>query len=134
MGALGGPVEHEDPLAAQVVGLVAAPLGDGPLLATSTLVPGRTLRTVNVWTMSQRAGSVSYLTFEGKAPDPAKDVELHDQLEANGHWSPFEHAARQVRQHRSRAGRSGIAARGAVGPDEDLQAVASGEDCGSSAA
>lgn len=41
-----------------------------------------------------RCARVSYLTFEGKAPDPESDVRLHDQLEENGHWSPFEHPGR----------------------------------------
>lgn len=40
-----------------------------------------------------RCARVSYLTFEGKEPDPARDIELHDTLLGNGHWSPFEHQA-----------------------------------------
>jgi thymidylate synthase ThyX len=43
-----------------------------------------------------RCARVSYKTFEGKEPDPEKDVELHDQLLSNGHWSPFEHPARAM--------------------------------------
>mgnify|MGYP002633232901 CR=1 FL=1 len=39
-----------------------------------------------------RCARVSYLTHDGKR-DPAKDIALHDQLVASGHWSPFEHAA-----------------------------------------
>lgn len=39
-----------------------------------------------------RCARVSYLTHEGKR-DPEKDVELYRELEGNGHWSPFEHAA-----------------------------------------
>ena len=27
------------------------------------------------------------------ARDYAKDIELHDKLSENGHWSPFEHVA-----------------------------------------
>lgn len=40
-----------------------------------------------------RCARVSYLTFDGKEPDPETDIKLHDQLLANGHWSPFEHPA-----------------------------------------
>lgn len=39
-----------------------------------------------------RCARVSYLTHDGKR-DPAKDIELHDRLETNGHLSPFEHVA-----------------------------------------
>lgn len=42
-----------------------------------------------------RAGRVSYLTHGG-VRDHAKDIELYERLlggGANGHWSPFEHAA-----------------------------------------
>lgn len=42
-----------------------------------------------------RCARVSYLTHDGMR-DPAKDVELHDSLLANGHMSPFEHAARPL--------------------------------------
>lgn len=40
-----------------------------------------------------RCARVSYLTHDGKR-DPAADIELHDRLCSNGHWSPSEHAAR----------------------------------------
>jgi len=39
-----------------------------------------------------RCARVSYLTFEGVI-DYEKDYALHDQLKADGHWSPFEHCA-----------------------------------------
>lgn len=39
-----------------------------------------------------RAARVSYLNFEGNI-DHEKDYALHDSLLANGHMSPFEHAA-----------------------------------------
>lgn len=39
-----------------------------------------------------RCARVSYLTHDGKH-NPAKDIELHDRLQANGHMSPFEHVA-----------------------------------------
>lgn len=39
-----------------------------------------------------RIARVSYLTHDGRR-DQAKDIELHDQLQASGHWSPFEHCA-----------------------------------------
>lgn len=39
-----------------------------------------------------RAARTSYLTMDGKI-DVQKDIDLHDSLAANGHWSPFEHAA-----------------------------------------
>lgn len=38
-----------------------------------------------------RCARVSYETHNG-VRDPQKDVELHDSLLNNGHWSPFEHA------------------------------------------
>lgn len=37
-----------------------------------------------------RCARVSYLTHDGKR-DPDKDVALRDQLQGNGHMSPFEH-------------------------------------------
>lgn len=40
-----------------------------------------------------RCCRVSYLTVDGKPSDPEADMKLHDQLQANGHWSPFEHPA-----------------------------------------
>ena len=39
-----------------------------------------------------RCARVSYLTHDGKR-DVRKDIELHDMLVKNGHWSPFEHVA-----------------------------------------
>lgn len=39
-----------------------------------------------------RCARVSYLTHDGRR-DPEEDLRLHDQLLANGHLSPFEHAA-----------------------------------------
>lgn len=39
-----------------------------------------------------RCARVSYLTQDG-VRDPAKDTQLHDELLANGHMSPFEFAA-----------------------------------------
>lgn len=42
-----------------------------------------------------RCARVSYLTHDG-IRDPKKDIELHDSLLANGHMSPFEHAARPM--------------------------------------
>lgn len=40
-----------------------------------------------------RCARVSYLTFDGKSPDPSGDIYLHDTLVGNGHWSPLEHQA-----------------------------------------
>jgi len=42
--------------------------------------------------VTARAARISYLTMENNI-DPEKDYALHDTLSANGHWSPFEHAA-----------------------------------------
>jgi thymidylate synthase ThyX len=42
-----------------------------------------------------RCARVSYLTHDG-VRDPAKDIELHDSLIANGHCSPLEHVARPM--------------------------------------
>lgn len=39
-----------------------------------------------------RCARVSYLTHDG-VRDLSKDIELHDKLLGNGHWSPFEHSA-----------------------------------------
>lgn len=39
-----------------------------------------------------RVGRVSYLTHEG-VRDPSADIELHDRLINNGHFSPTEHVA-----------------------------------------
>ena len=44
-----------------------------------------------------RCARVSYLTHDG-VRDPAKDIELHDNLLAAGHMSPFEHVARPLNQ------------------------------------
>lgn len=45
--------------------------------------------------VTARAARVSYLTMQGEI-DHAKDYELHDRLAADGHWSPFEHAAQAM--------------------------------------
>lgn len=42
-----------------------------------------------------RCARLSYLTHEG-VHDPAKDIELHDKLAKNGHFSPFEHCAQAI--------------------------------------
>lgn len=39
-----------------------------------------------------RCARVSYLTHDG-IRDLGKDIQLHDRLTGNGHWSPFEHPA-----------------------------------------
>lgn len=39
-----------------------------------------------------RCARLSYLTFDGEH-SPEKDIALHDQLKASGHFSPFEHCA-----------------------------------------
>lgn len=43
-----------------------------------------------------RCARVSYLTHEGTR-DVEKDMELHDSLSTNGHWSPFEHVAKALK-------------------------------------
>jgi hypothetical protein len=57
-----------------------------------------------------RCARVSYLTHDGRR-DPQKDIKLHDSLMKNGHWSPFEHAAKPAEQnwgkHRNRGGNLG---------------------------
>ena len=40
-----------------------------------------------------RCARVSYKTHEG-IRDTSKDIELHDRLMTDGHWSPFEHVAK----------------------------------------
>lgn len=42
-----------------------------------------------------RCARISYTIVgdEGKAPDYAADIKLHDRLASSGHYSPFEHAA-----------------------------------------
>jgi thymidylate synthase ThyX len=42
-----------------------------------------------------RCARVSYLTHDG-IRDLSKDLELHDKLTGNGHWSPFEHPAQAL--------------------------------------
>lgn len=42
-----------------------------------------------------RCARVSYLTHDG-VRDYSKDIELHDKLSGNGHWSPFEHVAQAM--------------------------------------
>lgn len=42
-----------------------------------------------------RCARVSYLTHDG-VRDPEKDIALHDQLQHNGHMSPFEHQGTPV--------------------------------------
>lgn len=42
-----------------------------------------------------RCARLSYMTFEGKI-DYEKDIDLHDQLLASHHMSPFEHCARAM--------------------------------------
>lgn len=42
-----------------------------------------------------RCARVSYLTHDG-VRDYVKDIELHDQLSTNGHWSCFEHPAQAM--------------------------------------
>ena len=42
-----------------------------------------------------RLGRTSYVTFDGEM-DALKDMALHDGLEKNGHWSPFEHVAQAM--------------------------------------
>lgn len=39
-----------------------------------------------------RCARVSYLTHDGKR-DVQADLDLHERLSTNGHWSPFEHVA-----------------------------------------
>jgi hypothetical protein len=43
-----------------------------------------------------RCARVSYLTHDGKR-DLSADVALCDRLKQDGHWSPFEHAARPLK-------------------------------------
>jgi thymidylate synthase ThyX len=42
-----------------------------------------------------RCARLSYLTFDG-AMNVEKDIEIHDDLSTNGHWSPFEHQAQAL--------------------------------------
>ena len=42
-----------------------------------------------------RAARLSYMTFDGEI-NYEKDIALHDQLLASGHYSPFEHCARAM--------------------------------------
>ena len=44
-----------------------------------------------------RCARVSYLNYEG-GDDYKKDIELHDRLASMGHWSPFEHCARVMKE------------------------------------
>lgn len=40
-----------------------------------------------------RCARVSYLNHDRSEPDSVKDIELCNQLQNSGHWSPFEHQA-----------------------------------------
>ena len=51
-----------------------------------------------------RCARVSYLPFQGGEANPEADIKLHDRLEANGHWSPFEHQARSNAYHVGHSG------------------------------
>jgi len=42
-----------------------------------------------------RCARLSYMTFDGEV-DHAKDIELHDRLLKDHHYSPFEHCARAM--------------------------------------
>ncbi len=46
--------------------------------------------------VTARAARISYANFEGDF-DHEKDYLLHDSLLINGHWSPFEHAAKAMK-------------------------------------
>lgn len=46
--------------------------------------------------VTARCARVSYLNHDGSEPKMTKDAELHDNLLAAGHMSPFEHAAMAV--------------------------------------
>ena len=53
-----------------------------------------------------RCARVSYLTHDGKR-DIEKDLTLFDRLmtgSGHGHWSPFEHVAKAIRDKRTRSG------------------------------
>jgi hypothetical protein len=64
------------------------PYGDRMGLAANTME--------KVKISTARCARVSYLTHDGKI-DFAKDVQMHDDLSASGHWSPFEHPAQAER-------------------------------------
>jgi hypothetical protein len=51
-----------------------------------------------------RCARVSYLTHDGESPNVEKDIELHDFLMGNGHWSPFEHQAYPHPEVKNRSG------------------------------
>lgn len=51
-----------------------------------------------------RCARVSYLTHEGKEPNPVKDRELFQRLLESGHMSPFEHQATPAEHERARSG------------------------------
>lgn len=44
-----------------------------------------------------RCARVSYLTHDGRR-DPEADLQLYTRLAESGHWSPFEHAARALKE------------------------------------
>lgn len=48
-----------------------------------------------------RCARVSYLNHDKTAPEPGKDIALHDRLLASGHMSPFEHQATPVKGFRA---------------------------------
>lgn len=71
----------------------------GELLAEEYFVPTYEdpMRLIKIATA--RCARLSYLTFDGEH-SPEKDIELHDRLLTSGHFSPFEHCAKAVRENR----------------------------------
>lgn len=51
-----------------------------------------------------RCARTSFLDFDGKVSKISNDLALHDRLEGNGHWSPFENPARASADPKVRSG------------------------------
>ena len=56
---------------------------------------GKDMSEYGIKIATARAARLSYMTFDGEI-NYEKDIALHDQLLASGHYSPFEHCARAM--------------------------------------
>jgi hypothetical protein len=69
------------------------PFSDQMVFDNDDLIYGPLVRVKVATAMCARV-SYTVIGEEGKPPNYANDIKLHDRLAASGHWSPFEHCAR----------------------------------------
>ena len=63
----------------------------------SLVYAGTNLQECKVKIATARCARLSYMTFDGEI-DYEKDIQLHDQLLASHHMSPFEHCAKAMNE------------------------------------